>query len=167
MKSLTLLEAASALSAMGSVAIAITTLYQIRRSSRESVLPLVYPEFVSVDEKTIQVKLRNYGRGPAIDVQMTLFVGGRPVYFTAYKNKQRVTFLNIATNESEALTLCTDEPAADLLLRLRYKSVLREKFHRRITVRNSEVLGLDGNPSLLVRIQRLGRGTRRKRRAWW
>lgn len=168
LKSLTLLEIASSLSAMGSIAIAATTLYQVRRNSREAVLPLVYPEFVHVDGKTLQVRLRNYGRGPAIDVQMTLYVEGRPVYYTAYKGKERVTFLNIATGEFEDLTLHVDRATSDVRIRVRYKSVLREKFYRNIRVRDDEILGLDGNPSLLVRFGRAAsvgkRDPRRNRR---
>lgn len=161
MKSLTLLEIASSLSAMGSIAIATTTFYQIRRSSREAVLPLVYPEFVRVKGKTVDVRLRNYGRGPAIDVQLTLYVDGRAVYYTAHKGEQPITFLNIATNESEELTLHADRSSANLNLRVQYKSVLREKFYRKIQVRNDEILGLDGSPSLFVRI---GRSAARRNR---
>lgn len=154
MKVLSLLEISSALSTAGTIAIAAIALYQVRRSSRDSVQPLVYPEYVQVDGKTVYLKLRNYGQGPAIDVQLTLYVNDRAVYYTAYKNEQRVTFLNIATNESEELLLHADPCSSSLKMRVRYKSVLRERFYREIIVRDDEILGLDGRPSLLVRFGR-------------
>lgn len=154
LKALSLLEISSALSTVGTIAIAAITLYQVRRGSRDSVQPLVYPEYVQVDGKTVYVKLRNYGQGPAIDVQLTLYVNGRPAYYMAYKEKQRVTFLNIATNESEELVLHADPCSTNLKIRVRYKSVLREQFYREIIVRDDEIVGLDGRPSLLVRFGR-------------
>lgn len=154
LKALSLLEISSALSTVGTIAIAAITLYQVRRGSRNSVQPLVYPEYVQVDGKTVYVKLRNYGQGPAIDVQLTLYVHGRPAYYMAYKDKQRVTFLNIATNESEELALHADSCSPNLKIRVRYKSVLRERFYREILVRDDEIVGLDGRPSLLVRFGR-------------
>lgn len=159
---LTLMDLATLSSAVGTLGLAITSWYQMRQSRRDSLHPLVYAESAWFDVepvqsveilKTVRINLKNYGTGPALNLQFGVraSVGDRgqsqtpsaihkvPIR-TVVKAGQSVPYMNLAPNQEVSVELALESseigPRSDgpLIIDVFYRSVFREHLNRAFTV---------------------------------
>ncbi|KPV44464.1 hypothetical protein [Alicyclobacillus ferrooxydans] len=160
---LTLMDLATLASAIGTLGLAITSWYQMRRSRRDSLHPLVYAESAWVDTgvvntgcpilSSVRINLKNYGTGPALDLKFMVrgTVGERepsdvrsamhtvPIH-AVLKAGQSVPYMNLAPNQEVSVELALEAsaigPRADgpVVIEVHYRSVFRQHLHRAFTV---------------------------------
>lgn len=164
MKILTIIEFATIISAVGTLGLAITSVYQMRRGRKDALHPMVYADSIWLDAvpnddtqlllHRICIHLKNYGTGPALDVQFwartQLHVqlpqdGQAGTWFPLrigqlVRAGQAVEFMNLAPNQEALVELrlvAEDNPSLragqPLVIQLGYRSVFREHLRREFT----------------------------------
>ncbi|MCL6454063.1 MAG: hypothetical protein K6T78_10680 [Alicyclobacillus sp.] len=162
MKPLTIMELATLASAAGTLALACTSFYQLRRGRKDQLHPMVYADALWLDAtrsaphaddlqlERICLHLKNYGTGPALDVRFRAKVQTPRSNGTAawvelpidqlVNAGEAVQYMNLAPNEDARVELRMDaksvqrvQPGQPLSIRLSYRSVFREHLRREFT----------------------------------
>ncbi|AEJ44430.1 hypothetical protein [Alicyclobacillus acidocaldarius] len=151
---LDLMEVCSVLSSIGTLAIALTSWYQIRRDTQIGYVPMVViDDFQRLDGELV-AELRNYGTGPALDVKLWGMRGEERVPIAPVVEGRRMSGLHLAPAEAKRVHLAADwrsrhwgdEKAPDEIV-LRYRSVRGRKFSARSQI--PPELRTQANPSKL------------------
>ncbi|WP_067618058.1 hypothetical protein [Alicyclobacillus acidiphilus] len=106
--SLDLVETATIVSSLGTLAIAFTSWYQMHRTAQETFLPILSVDDISWDERgQLVITVKNYGNGPALDVRMEVADSAREQrqQCPPLIGGQQVTALHVGTNEHKVVTL--------------------------------------------------------------
>ncbi|WAH38108.1 hypothetical protein [Alicyclobacillus dauci] len=137
-RTLDMIEAASIVSSIGTLAIAISSIYQMRRNQRDSFFPILSVDAVRMDcPNHVTIRLRNYGTGPALNVQMILrshHAHHRPEI--SHEGLAQ-SVIHVATNESKEFDLIAPIPApTQTSLILRYQCIRHRHFQGNIPFKN-------------------------------
>lgn len=164
MKTLTIMELATLISAVGTLALAVTSVYQMRRVRKDSLHPMVYADAIWMDTEPggsqvqlerIFLRIKNYGTGPAIDLRFNLHpdtsdrAGTAPFDPLAIveisKGGQRIEYMNLAPSEEAQMELRLDpmriqplNQGQPLRLEIGYRSVFRQNLCRFFTIHFGE-----------------------------
>ncbi|WP_367306076.1 hypothetical protein [Alicyclobacillus acidocaldarius] len=132
---LDIMEACSVLSSIGTLAIALTSWYQIRRDTQISYVPMVVIDDFTWSDRRLVAQVRNYGTGPALDVKLWGIWGRDAVPIAPMVDGRRVTGLHLAPAEAKCVHLlatrpCSERASADVPeeIRIRYHSVRGRTF---------------------------------------
>ncbi|WP_234969487.1 hypothetical protein [Alicyclobacillus vulcanalis] len=140
MMDLDIMEACSVLSSLGTLAIALTSWYQIRRDARIGYVPMVVIDDFARWNGHLIAEIRNYGTGPALDLRMWMVRGRDVLPIEPSVNGRRVTGLHLAPTEAKRVQLeavaresassyavSSSEPLP-AVIRMRYRSVRGRTF---------------------------------------
>nr|WP_242549478.1 hypothetical protein [Alicyclobacillus mali (ex Roth et al. 2021)] len=138
---LDLMEACSVLSSIGTLAIALTSWYQIRRDTQIGYVPMVViDDFDRLDGELV-AELRNYGTGPALDVKLWGMRGKERVPIAPVVEGRRVSGLHLAPAEAKRVHLAAGGPSrhgvdgnTPEVIVLRYQSVRGRRFEERAEI---------------------------------
>lgn len=155
------MELATLISAVGTLGLAITSVYQMRRGRKDSLHPMLYADSIWLEAgkqddgqlalHRICIHLKNYGTGPALDVQFSASVqeNAKQPHPTRWlrlsigqliRAGQTVEFMNLAPNQEaqvelqvvpgEGPSLLHSQP---MRIQVSYRSVFREHLRREFT----------------------------------
>ncbi len=149
---LDLMEACSVLSSIGTLAIALTSWYQIRRDTQIGYVPMVViDDFERLDGELV-AELRNYGTGPALDVKLWGMRGKERVPIAPVVEGRRVSGLHLAPAEAKRVHLAAGGPSrhgvdgnTPEVIVLRYQSVRGRRFSARSEIPPELRLGANTN----------------------
>lgn len=156
MKTLTIMELSTLVSAFGTLALAITSVYQMRRTRKDSLHPMLYADSIWLEAdpadrglnlQRIFVHLRNYGTGPALDIQFTVRVqhpesfpgaGHTPLPIQQIvRSGQAIEYMNMASSQEAQIELLLEPGVAQslpsgcpLTIEVGYRSVYKERMKR-------------------------------------
>lgn len=138
LKTLDMIECATIVSSIGTLAIAISSIYQMHRSQRDSFFPILSIDDIAYDpDEGLLLQLRNYGTGPALNVRIQVLISGRstPFYVTYYGHQQ--TVLHVATNESKEVGLIgTIEAPEETELQIYYECIRHRNFSESLPLKS-------------------------------
>ncbi|EPZ45103.1 hypothetical protein [Alicyclobacillus acidoterrestris] len=110
-----MIESATIASSLGTLAIALCSLYQTRRSVIDSFVPVLSIDGLTVHSDELSIRLRNYGTGPALDVTMLLRSDNHVFTPDVFLDGYPISVLHVGTNESKEVCLKPKEqPVPDL-----------------------------------------------------
>lgn len=135
-RTLDMIELATIASSLGTLAIAISSLYQMRLTVRDSFFPILSLErVVSKSPDLYEVVVRNYGTGPALNVEMKLQVDDTLKPLCASQDGQPYTPFHIATDESKEISLTAPhgiEPSGAIVMT--YECIRKRQFEQRVSL---------------------------------
>ncbi|GMA56474.1 hypothetical protein C7445_101207 [Alicyclobacillus sacchari] len=108
--SLDIVELASVLSSAGTLAIAVTSWYQIHRANQETFYPIVAIDDIAQTASGVwEIAMKNYGTGPALELKLTIQSDGGFTAIPPIVSGTRVTGLHLAPNEQKVVQISMDE----------------------------------------------------------
>jgi len=132
---LDIMEACSVLSSISTLAIALTSWYQIRRDTLIGYVPMVVIDDFAWSDGRLVAQIRNYGTGPALDVKLWGIWGRDAVPIAPRVDGRRVTGLHLAPAEAKCVHLVATRPSSERgradvpeEIRIRYHSVRGRTF---------------------------------------
>ncbi|MFB5188868.1 hypothetical protein [Alicyclobacillus fastidiosus] len=132
---LDMIESATIVSSLGTLAIALCSLYQTRRSVIDSFVPVLSIDEISIGSNELTVRIRNYGTGPALDVMMLLEVHHHVVTPDIFLDNHPISVLHVGTNEAKDVRLkpVSHEPTdwSTAMLHVKFECIRRR--HRQAT----------------------------------
>jgi len=138
---LDIMEACSVLSSIGTLAIALTSWYQIRRDTLIGYVPMVVIDDFTWSDGRLVAQIRNYGTGPALDVTMWMMLRRDAVPIEPMVDGRRVTGLHLAPAEAKCVHLVATRPSSERgradvpeEIRIRYHSVRGRTFEGRAEI---------------------------------
>lgn len=131
---LDIIECATIVSSLATLAMAISSVCQMRRSQRDSFYPVLSVDNVKVSTRgDVTLQIRNYGTGPALNVEIYLQIDGQSITPAVFLQNHPLNTLHVATNESKEINLKSAPQAhAQMLLRLEYKCIRHRQFQNTI-----------------------------------
>ncbi|ACV59266.1 hypothetical protein Aaci_2257 [Alicyclobacillus acidocaldarius subsp. acidocaldarius DSM 446] len=138
---LDIMEACSVLSSISTLAIALTSWYQIRRDTLIGYVPMVVIDDFAWSDGRLVAQIRNYGTGPALDVKLWGMRGRDAVPIAPMVDGRRVTGLHLAPAEAKCVHLVATRPSSERgradvpeEIRIRYYSVRGRTFEGRAEI---------------------------------
>lgn len=125
-----MIECATIVSSLATLAMAISSLYQLRRNQRDSFLPILSLDDVEREPTgAYRLQVRNYGTGPALNVRIQLHIHEKPLQALTTFQGHRFHVCHVATNEVKEILLSTTTPLSnEMKLNIDYESIRRRHF---------------------------------------
>ncbi|WP_062305803.1 hypothetical protein [Alicyclobacillus sendaiensis] len=138
---LDLMEACSVLSSIGTLALAVTAWYQIRRDTKLMFVPMVVIDDFAWSGGNLVAQIRNYGTGPALDIKLWMMEGQDAAPVAPLVDGRQVTGLHLAPAEAKRVVLtahprCREQARAMVPaeIRMRYHSVRGRTYEERTRI---------------------------------
>lgn len=125
-----MIECATIVSSLGTLAMAICSLYQLRRSQRDSFLPILSLDDVErASSGVYRLQVRNYGTGPALNVRIQIHIHEKPLQAVTSFQGHRFHVCHVATNEVKEILLSTTTPLSnEMKLNIDYECIRHRHF---------------------------------------
>ncbi|GLG01444.1 hypothetical protein Alches_14830 [Alicyclobacillus hesperidum subsp. aegles] len=108
--SLDIVEVASVLSSVGTLAIAVTSWYQIHRANQETFYPIVAIDDIGQTSCGVwEIAMKNYGTGPALELMLAIQSDDGCTAIPPIVSGNRVTGLHLAPNEQKTIQISMNE----------------------------------------------------------
>lgn len=127
------IECATIVSSIGTLAIAISSIYQMRVNQRDSFFPILSVDDVTFHSDGLALQLRNYGTGPALNINIEIRGTGTNAVLHIFCHGHSQTVLHVATNESKDIDIvCTIDHPENCELHLTYECIRHRNFENHL-----------------------------------